>query len=59
MTHELRLDPTYERESKTKKKEHVAVYDTLSQYRNSNFRCGNTRTALANWDTRISEVAAP
>jgi hypothetical protein len=32
---------------------------TLSTYEQTNFRCGNTRTALANWSTRISEVAAP
>jgi len=31
----------------------------LSTYEQTNFRCGNTRTALANWSTRISEVAAP
>jgi hypothetical protein len=32
---------------------------TLSTYEQTNFRCGNTRTALANWSTRISQVAAP
>jgi hypothetical protein len=39
--------------------EYIGQSCTLSQYRATNFRCGNTRTALANWDTRISEVAAP
>jgi hypothetical protein len=39
--------------------EYIGQSCTLSQYRNTNFRCGNTRTALANWDTRISEVTAP
>lgn len=32
---------------------------TFAQYTASNFRCGDTRTALANWSTRISKVAAP
>ena len=39
--------------------EYIAQSCTLSEFRNSAFRCGNTRTALANWATRISEVAAP
>jgi hypothetical protein len=32
---------------------------SLSTYEKTNFRCGNTRTALGNWSTRISKVAAP
>ena len=39
--------------------EYVNQNCTLSVYLNTAFRCGNTRTALANWGTRISEVAAP
>jgi hypothetical protein len=39
--------------------EYIGQTCTLSEYRASNFRCGNTRTALANWGTRISEVSAP
>jgi hypothetical protein len=39
--------------------EYIGQTCTLSQYLNTSFRCGNTRTALANWDTRISEVTAP
>ena len=39
--------------------EYVGQSCTLSTYERTNFRCDNTRTALANWDTRISEVAAP
>ena len=39
--------------------EYIGQSCTLSEYLRSNFRCGNTRTALANWGTRISEVAAP
>lgn len=39
--------------------EYVDQSCTLSVYLNTAFRCGNTRTALANWGTRISEVAAP
>ncbi len=31
----------------------------FSTFKNTVFRCGNTRTALANWNTRISEVTAP
>jgi hypothetical protein len=39
--------------------EYIAQSCDFAQYKNSNFRCGNTRTALANWGTRISVVAAP
>jgi hypothetical protein len=39
--------------------EYIGQSCSFSEYRASNFRCGNTRTALANWDTRISQVAAP
>jgi len=39
--------------------EYIGQSCTLSQYRDTSFRCGNTRTALANWGTRISEVTAP
>jgi hypothetical protein len=39
--------------------EYIGQSCTLSEYLNTAFRCGNTRTALANWDTRISEVTAP
>jgi hypothetical protein len=39
--------------------EYIGQSCTFSEYRSSNFRCGNTRTALGNWDTRISAVAAP
>ena len=39
--------------------EYIGQTCTLSEYRTTSFRCGNTRTALANWDTRISEVSAP
>jgi hypothetical protein len=39
--------------------EYIAQSCDFAQYKNSNFRCGNTRTALANWGTRISLVAAP
>jgi hypothetical protein len=28
----------------------------LATFEATSFRCGNTRTALANWDTRISLV---
>jgi hypothetical protein len=38
--------------------EYIGQSCTLSEYLNTNFRCGSTRTALANWDTRISEIAA-
>jgi hypothetical protein len=36
--------------------EYIGQTCTLAQFEASNFRCGNTRTALANWDTRISLV---
>ena len=39
--------------------EYIGQSCSLSEYLNTNFRCGSTRTSLANWDTRISEVAAP
>ena len=39
--------------------EYIGQSCSLSEYLNTSFRCGNTRTALANWDTRISEVTAP
>ena len=39
--------------------EYIGQSCDFSTYKNSNFRCGNTRTALANWGTRISLVAAP
>ena len=39
--------------------EYIGQSCGLSEYQKSGFRCGNTRTALANWDTRISLVAAP
>jgi hypothetical protein len=39
--------------------EYIGQTCTLSEYQRTNFQCGGTRTALANWDTRISEVAAP
>jgi hypothetical protein len=39
--------------------EYIGQSCSLSTYVNTSFRCGNTRTALANWETRISEVAAP
>jgi len=39
--------------------EYIGQSCTLATYRATNFRCGNTRTALANWSTRISEVTAP
>jgi len=37
--------------------EYIAQTCTLQEWLNSNFRCGDTRTALANWSTRISQVA--
>lgn len=37
--------------------EYIAQTCTLGQWLGSNFRCGATRTALANWSTRISQVA--
>ena len=39
--------------------EYIGQSCDFSTWKATNFRCGNTRTALANWDTRISEVAAP
>lgn len=39
--------------------EYVAQSCSFATYQKTNFRCGSTRTALANWGTRISEVAAP
>ncbi len=39
--------------------EYIGQSCNFTEYLNTAFRCGNTRTALANWDTRISEVAAP
>jgi hypothetical protein len=39
--------------------EYIGQSCSFSTYLNTNFRCGNTRTALANWGTRISEVAVP
>jgi hypothetical protein len=38
--------------------EYIGQSCTLSTYQRTNFRCGNTRTALGNWDTRISLVSA-
>ena len=39
--------------------EYIGQSCSLATYLKMNFRCNNTRTALGNWDTRISEVAAP
>jgi hypothetical protein len=39
--------------------EYIGQSCTLATYERTNFRCGDTRTALANWGTRISEVSAP
>jgi hypothetical protein len=36
--------------------EYIGQTCTLAQFEATNFRCGNTRTALANWDTRISLI---
>ena len=36
--------------------EYIGQTCTLAQYEATNFRCGNTRTALGNWDTRISLI---
>lgn len=36
--------------------EYIGQTCDLNTWLNTNFRCGNTRTALANWDTRISLV---
>jgi len=38
--------------------EYIGQSCDFSTYRATNFRCGNTRTALANWGTRISLVSA-
>ena len=39
--------------------EYIGQTCDFSTFKKTNFRCGNTRTALANWYTRISEVTAP
>jgi len=39
--------------------EYIGQSCDLSTYERTAFRCDNTRTALANWDTRISLVSAP
>ena len=39
--------------------EWIAQSCTFAQFTATNFRCGDTRTLLANWSTRISKVAAP
>jgi hypothetical protein len=39
--------------------EYIGQSCSFSTYQQTAFRCGNTRTALANWGTRISEVSAP
>ncbi|HXA27758.1 MAG TPA: hypothetical protein VN193_03335 [Candidatus Angelobacter sp.] len=39
--------------------EYIGQTCNLSEYLDTNLRCGSTRTGLANWGTRISEVAAP
>ncbi len=36
--------------------EYIGQSCDLATFLATSFRCGNTRTALANWDTRISEV---
>jgi hypothetical protein len=36
--------------------EYIGQTCTLAQFEATSFRCGNTRTALANWDTRISLI---
>jgi hypothetical protein len=36
--------------------EYVNQTCTFSQFLSTNFRCGNTRTQLANWGTRISKI---
>ena len=36
--------------------EYIGQTCTYAQYTASNFRCGDTRTALANWGTRITQV---
>jgi hypothetical protein len=37
--------------------EYIAQTCTFAQFAASNFRCGNTRTLLANWSTHIAMVA--
>ena len=37
--------------------EYIAQSCDFATWQRTNFRCGNTRTALANWATRISQVA--
>ena len=39
--------------------EYIGQSCDLSTFLATNFRCADTRTALANWGTRISRVAAP
>ncbi|HEX2626038.1 MAG TPA: hypothetical protein VHL56_03950 [Candidatus Limnocylindrales bacterium] len=39
--------------------EWIAQTCDYATFVSSNFRCGDTRTLLANWSTRISKVAAP
>jgi hypothetical protein len=40
--------------------EYIGQSCTLAEYRAAPFgSCGGTRTALANWDTRISEISVP
>jgi hypothetical protein len=39
--------------------EYIGQSCSLAEYLKTSFLCGGTRTALGNWDTRISEVAAP
>jgi hypothetical protein len=36
--------------------EYVGQSCTFATWLSTNFRCGNTRTQLANWDTRISRI---
>jgi hypothetical protein len=36
--------------------EYIEASCTFSQWLNTNFRCGDTRTSLGNWSTRISKV---
>jgi hypothetical protein len=39
--------------------EYIGQTCSFADYLKTGFRCGQTRTALGNWDTRISEVAVP
>jgi hypothetical protein len=39
--------------------EWIAQTCTFATFQSTNFRCGDTRTLLGNWSTRISKVAAP